>query len=96
VIGVFVEERPTVTNLFLGMRYSFEKNLTNRILIGYSVTFDRFIRKFGLIHNVEMRYKLAKGLFLSGNYEYIAEKQFRRPDSKFMLQYQINFWKSAK
>ncbi|MDR3275528.1 MAG: translocation/assembly module TamB [Endomicrobium sp.] len=85
------EENPTFISLLLGTKYSLEKNLTNQFLLGYSLTFDDFERKFDLRHEVEMRFKLANNLFLNGSYELESETQFRRPERRLMLNHQIRF-----
>jgi hypothetical protein len=89
--GVYGTEDNTFTNLFSGTKYSVEKNLTNRILLGYSITFDEFDRKLDLHHEIGAIYKLTDNLFLVGSYELESAERFRRPDIRLMLQYQIHF-----
>ena len=86
----------TFANLFLGNKYSIEKNLTNQILFGYSVIFDEFNRRLDLRHEVEIRYKFTDKLFLIGNYELEFGKHSRQPDKRLMLQYQMHFGSPAK
>ncbi|GHT23139.1 hypothetical protein AGMMS49953_03190 [Endomicrobiia bacterium] len=79
------------TNLFSGKKYSVEKNLTNQILLGYSVTFDKFDRKLDIRHEIEAIYKLMNNLRLVGSYELKSLERFHRSDIRLMLQYQIRF-----
>ncbi|MDR0956421.1 MAG: translocation/assembly module TamB, partial [Endomicrobium sp.] len=83
-------------NLLSGAKYSLEKNLTNQIFLGYSVIFDEFNRKLGLHHELEMKYKLANNLFLSGVYGLGNSKESYRPDRKIMLQHMFRFGSHAK
>ncbi|MDR0800381.1 MAG: translocation/assembly module TamB [Endomicrobium sp.] len=94
--SVGISASDTFASLFLGNRYSIEKNLTSQILFGYSVIFDEFDRKLDLRHEVEIRYKLTDNLFLIGNYELEFGKRSRYPDRKLMLQYQMHFGSPAK
>ncbi|MCL2484903.1 MAG: hypothetical protein FWF00_07145 [Endomicrobia bacterium] len=86
-------------NLILGSKYSFEKNLTNQFLLGYSFTFDHYDQmenRLDLKHEIEMKYRLTDNLFLSGSYELESEKSMHQPDRKLMLQHQIRFGQPAK
>lgn len=89
-------EESSLTNLLYGSKYSFEKNLTNQILLGYSLTFDQIDSKIDLRHEIEMRYRLSNTLFLSGSYELESETQLHQPDRKLMLQHQIRFGSPSK
>jgi hypothetical protein len=89
--GVYSMKDRMFVNLFSGTRYSVEKNLTNQILLGYSITFGEFDRKFDFCHEIEGIYKLTSNLFLIGSYELESVERFRRPDRRLMLQYQIHF-----
>ncbi|MDR1511826.1 MAG: hypothetical protein LBS15_03580 [Endomicrobium sp.] len=51
--------------LFFGAKYSMEKNITDRILIGYSIIFDEFGKKLDLHHDIEIKYKIVGNLFVS-------------------------------
>jgi hypothetical protein len=85
------EKDQTFVNLFLGTKYSVEKNLTNQILLGYSIIFDELNRKLDLRHEIGIIYKLTSNLFLSGSYEFESAERFRQPDRRLILQYQIHF-----
>jgi hypothetical protein len=89
--GVYGTKDQTFASLLSGTKYSVEKNLTNQVLLGYSITFDEFDRKLDLRHEIRGIYKLANNLFLIGNYEVKSIEQFRRPDRRLILQYQIHF-----
>lgn len=95
------EENFTLGNWLLGTKYSLEKNLTNQILLGYSLTFDDSNRgnnklDLHLCQAIEMEYKLAKNLFLSGSYEIGAENLNYQPNRKIMLKKQIRFGRPSK
>jgi hypothetical protein len=83
-------------NWLLGTRYSFEKNLTDKILFGYSITLDKsskHIDKFGLklSHAVEMEYKLTDNLFLGVAYEIMSDRAGCKLGNKIILKNQIRF-----
>ncbi|AKL97825.1 translocation/assembly module TamB domain-containing protein [Endomicrobium proavitum] len=85
------EENQDFLSLLYGSKYSFEKNITDKLLLGYSMVIDQIEQKLDLRHEIEMRYRLTNNLFLSGSYELEKEVQFHQPDRKFMLQHQIRF-----
>jgi hypothetical protein len=89
--GVYGVEDQTFANLFSGTKYSVEKNLTNEILLEYSITFDEFDRKIDLHHKIGGMCKLTSNLFLIGSYELGFAERFHMPDRRLMLQYQIHF-----
>ncbi|MDR3113850.1 MAG: hypothetical protein LBU09_05685, partial [Endomicrobium sp.] len=84
-------ENPSFASLFAGTKYSVEKNLTNQLLLGYSITFDQISQAIDLRHAIEMRYKLLNNLYLSGSYEFESEKSPHQPDRRLMLQHQFRF-----
>ncbi|MCL2334529.1 MAG: translocation/assembly module TamB domain-containing protein, partial [Endomicrobia bacterium] len=77
-------------SLFYGTKYSLEKNITNQLLLGYSITFDQFDKKLDLRHEIEMRYRLPWDLFLTGTYE-LQSDSYHQPDRKIMLEHQFRF-----
>ena len=85
------EEETGFINLLFGSKYSFEKNITNQLLLGYSLIFDQIDRQLDLRHELEMKYRLTDTLFLSGIYELGNDMQLKQPDRRFMLQHQIRF-----
>jgi hypothetical protein len=84
-------ENLTFINLFLGTKYSVEKNLTNQILFRYSITFDEIDKKFDFRHEVGVIYNPINNLFLVGSCGLEFIEQSRRPDRRLMLEYQIHF-----
>jgi hypothetical protein len=84
-------ENSSFESLLFGTKYSVEKNLTNQILLGYSITFDQVNNKLDLRHAIEMKYKLSNNLYLSGSYELESETSQHQPDRKLMLQHQFRF-----
>ena len=84
-------ENASFASLLAGTKYSVEKNLTNQLLLGYSITFDQIAQALDLRHAVEMRYKLLSNLYLSGSYEFESERSLHQPDRRLMLQHQFRF-----
>ncbi|MDR2066549.1 MAG: hypothetical protein LBP57_01735 [Endomicrobium sp.] len=85
-----------LANLMLGTKYSLEKNITNRALLGYSITFDELNKKINLKHSLEMCYKLSDSLYISGNYGLDDKDETYQADKKINIQYQIRFGRSYK
>jgi len=83
----------TFAKLLCGTKYSMEKNLTDKVLIGYSVTFDEFNKNLDLYHDIEIKYKITNGLFLNASYglDFGRQTYHQRFDGKLMLQYQVHF-----
>lgn len=86
-----VNEEVGFADLLYGTKYSLEKNLTNQLLLGYSVTIDQIEKKLDLKHEIEMRYRLSNNLFLSGSYELESETSLHRPDRRLMFEHRIRF-----
>jgi hypothetical protein len=91
VAGVYGTEDHIFTNLFSGTKYSVEKNLTNQILLGYSIIFDELGRKLDFRHEIEIIYKLTNNLFLASSYVLESAGRVRQTDIKLMVQYQMHF-----
>ncbi|MDR2666143.1 MAG: AsmA family protein [Endomicrobium sp.] len=91
--SISVMDNITFTKLLCGTRYSIEKNLTDKFLIGYSVTFDKFNKRLDLYHSIEIRYRIANSLFLNASYgsDVNVQSHYQRHDEKLMLQYQVRF-----
>jgi len=84
-------ENQNFLSLLYGTKYSFEKNITNDLLLGYSMIIDQIEQKLDLRHEIEIRYRLANDLFLSGSYELQNDNPLYQPDRKIMLEHQIRF-----
>ncbi len=83
---------PTLTELLYGTRYSLEKYLTTQMLFGYSMTFDQLQNKLDLRHELELSYRLNRGLFVRGSYELDTSKNpFRQYDRRITLEQQLRF-----
>ncbi|MCX5778101.1 MAG: translocation/assembly module TamB domain-containing protein [Elusimicrobia bacterium] len=82
---------PTMAELLYGTKYSMGKNLTNQLLLGYSVIFDEFNNKLDLRHELEMSYKLQKNTLLKGVYELDTHNPFRQYDKRITLEQQWRF-----
>ncbi|MDR2709507.1 MAG: translocation/assembly module TamB [Elusimicrobiota bacterium] len=90
-------------NLLYGTKYSFRKNITNQISLGYSITIDQKANtadaqqnteesdELELKQEVEMRYRLANNLFVTGTYELGGDAGDYHPDRRIMLQQQFRF-----
>jgi hypothetical protein len=88
-----------LSNVLDGTKYSFEKNITRNLAVGYSLVFDRLNtsdveapkEELSLRHEMDMRYRLSNNLFLIGIYELdVSEAYIYQPDRRIMLQQQ--FW----
>ncbi|MDR1663098.1 MAG: translocation/assembly module TamB domain-containing protein [Endomicrobium sp.] len=88
---VSVGENSGLVNLLSGTKYTVEKNINKDILFGYSLTFDRFNRKLGLRHGIELQYRLAPNLFLKGSYEFNVKKSSEEQNKSIILQRQLKF-----
>ncbi|MCA6085472.1 translocation/assembly module TamB domain-containing protein [Candidatus Endomicrobiellum agilis] len=95
-IDTDVSQSDKFSNLFVGNKYSIEKNLTSQILFGYSILLDELHKELDLRHEIEVRYKLTDNLFLIGSYELNLNEYSRQPDRRLMLQYQVRFGSPAK
>jgi hypothetical protein len=96
-----VDKNTSLANFLLGTKYSFEKNLTNRILLGYSITFNEFNidevnKKLYLRHGISVKYKLSNSLYLDGSFELNSEKKTYHPEKRLMFQYQFKFAPAIK
>lgn len=90
---------PTVTELLYGTKYSLEKYLGARFLLGYSVTFDQIQNKLDLRHEIELSYRLQHNIFFRGTYEIETTNPFRQYDRRIIVEQQWRFgWpkKSSK
>lgn len=87
----------TFTDLFYGTKYSVEKSLTNDVLLGYAVLFDRFENRLSLRHELEFSYRLKSNLFLKGTYELDSKNPSVLPDRRVTLENQWRFgWTEKK
>jgi translocation and assembly module TamB len=82
---------PTLLELLHGTKYSLEKNLSDRMLFGYSVTFDQMQNKLDLRHELELSYRLQKNVFLKGSYELDTNNPFRQYDRRITVEQQFRF-----
>jgi len=82
---------PTLTELFYGTKYSLEKYLTDRMFLGYSVTFDQIQNRLDLRHEMELSYRWQKNIFLKGTYELQTDNPIRQPDRRITLEQQWRF-----
>ncbi|MDR1401059.1 MAG: translocation/assembly module TamB [Endomicrobium sp.] len=78
--------------LFWGTKYSMEKNLTDKILVGYSIIFNEFNKNLDLYHEIGIKYKVTDDLSLSANCGFEVGRQPRgHTNGKLMFQYQVRF-----
>jgi len=82
---------PTLVELLYGTKYSLEKNLTDRMLFGYSVTFDQIQNKLDLRHSLELSYRWQKNTFLKGVFDLNANNPDRQYDRRIMVEQQWRF-----
>ncbi|MHB9154776.1 MAG: translocation/assembly module TamB domain-containing protein [Endomicrobiales bacterium] len=82
---------PTLSELLSGTKYSLEKYLTDRVLFGYSMTFDQIRNRLDLRHELELSYNLRNNLFLKGSYELESTNALRQYDRRITLEQQFRF-----
>jgi hypothetical protein len=90
-VDISSQENYTFRSLLTGTKYSLEKNLTNQMLLGYSIIFDDIEKETNLRQEIEVRYKFKNNLFLSGSYELDFDPQSHQPDRRIMFNHQIHF-----
>ncbi|MCX5781441.1 MAG: translocation/assembly module TamB domain-containing protein, partial [Elusimicrobia bacterium] len=59
----------SMVDILYGTKYSMEKYLTNQVLFGYSLIFDRLQDHLAFRHELELSYKWTKNIFLRGSYQ---------------------------
>jgi hypothetical protein len=90
-------ENPTLTELLYGTKYSLEKYVTDRMLFGYSVTFDQVQNRLDLRHELELSYRLKKNIRLKGVYELETSNPLRQHDRRITVEQQWRFgWPQKK
>ncbi|MFH1368275.1 MAG: translocation/assembly module TamB domain-containing protein [Elusimicrobiota bacterium] len=88
---------PTLTELFYGKKYTAEKYLSNEVMFGYSVIFDRFQDKLSLRQELELSYRMRNNIFLRGTYELESQNPSFTPDRRLMIENQWRFgWTEKK
>ncbi|MBN1621463.1 MAG: translocation/assembly module TamB domain-containing protein [Endomicrobiales bacterium] len=91
-----VEEETTgdssnASNILSGTKYSLEKYLSDKVLLGYSVTFDEIANKLDLRHEIELSYRWKKNLFLKGLYQVPTHNPFLQYDKRITLEQRWRF-----
>jgi hypothetical protein len=81
----------SMANVLAGTKYSLEKYLTDRVLLGYSVTFDNFQNKLDLRHELELSYRWTKNLFIKGYYGLDTNNPMGEYDKKITFERQWKF-----
>ncbi|OGS18795.1 MAG: hypothetical protein A2219_00085 [Elusimicrobia bacterium RIFOXYA2_FULL_50_26] len=88
---------PTLSELLYGTKYSMEKYLGDRFLVGYSVTFDQLQNKLDLRHEIEVSYRLQRNIFVRGTYEIETRNPLRQYDRRITIEQQWRFgWPQKK
>lgn len=86
-----VPDNPSLADYLAGTKYSMEKYLTDRMLFGYSMTFDQDQSRLDLRHELEVSYNLLSNLFLKGSYELETKDSLRQYDRRITLEQQFRF-----
>jgi len=78
-------------DLLRGTKYTFEKYLTDQMLLGYSVTLDEYLNKLDLKHEIEVAYRWKGNVFLRGIYELDSKTLIRPPERRITVEQQWRF-----
>jgi len=78
-------------DLLRGTKYTFEKYLTDQMLLGYSVTLDEYLNKLDLKHEIEVAYRWKGNVFLRGLYELDSKTLIRPPERRITIEQQWRF-----
>jgi hypothetical protein len=84
-------EQNSLVNFLYGTKYSIEKNITNQLVMGYSLFFDQLNNQLALKHGFEMTYRLTNNLSIMGSYELEPDDPSQQADRKIMIQNTIRF-----
>jgi len=83
---------PSIPELLSGTKYSLEKYLSDKVLLGYSVTFDQAQSKLDLRHELELSYHWVNNIFVKGIYEIDnGDNPFRPKDKRITVEQQWRF-----
>ncbi len=80
------EHPATIPELLKGTKYSFEKYVTDTMLLGYSVTLDEYLSKLDLKHELEIAYRLRGSVFVRGLYEIDTQSLIRPPERRITVE----------
>ncbi len=81
----------TLPELLRGTKYTFEKYVSDAMLLGYSVTLDEYLNKLDLKHEVEVAYRMKGNVFLRGIYELDSKSLIRPPERRITIEQQWRF-----
>lgn len=73
-------------NLLLGTKYTFEKNLSRRIALGYSVRVNELQSRLDLRHEVELSYRWTHNVFVKGTYGLARKDAADPPDRRLTIE----------
>ena len=85
-------DRSTWLDLLKGTKYSFQKNISDRLFLGYSITLDDLQKRLDLHHELELSYRWYKNIYLRGVYELgNVSLTGRQPERKLGIEHQYRF-----
>ncbi|MDI6756489.1 MAG: translocation/assembly module TamB domain-containing protein [Endomicrobiia bacterium] len=91
------ETSETLPDILRGTKYTFEKYISDAMLLGYSVTLDEYLNKLDLKHEVEVAYRMKGNVFLRGIYEIDSKSLIRPPERRITIEQQWRFgWPKKK
>jgi len=82
---------PTIPELLSGTKYSLQKFITDRMLLGYSMTLDELENKLSPRHQLEVSYNLLKNLSIKGSYDLESNNPLHQDDRRITLEQQWRF-----
>lgn len=91
------ETTTTLPELLKGTKYTFEKYLTDDMLVAYGITLDEQLGKLDLKHEIEVAYRWRGNIFIRGIYELESISLLRPPERKVAVESHWRFgWPHKK
>ena len=89
---------PSIPELLSGTKYSLEKYLSDKVLLGYSITFDQTQSRLDLRHELDFSYQWVNNIFIRGVYELDNnDNQLFPKDKRITVEQQWRFgWPKKK
>jgi len=88
--------RNNTANLFAGTKYTFSKNLSDRLALGYGIRFEQTTttdleNKLDLRSDVQLSYRLLSNLYLKGSFDLPSQNPSLIPERKVTIEPRIRF-----
>jgi len=94
------QQQQTAANLLANTKYTFEKNLSGRLSLGYGVRFeqttapDLITTKLDLVNDVELSYRWFRNVYLRGSFDLPSSDPSVTPDRKVTIEprWRFGWW----